>query len=56
MADTECLLITRDSFNSLTRRDPEILWGIVPLLAERLRHADKRPPKSSRRKAHRPQP
>jgi len=42
MADTECLLITRDSFNSLTRRDPEILWGIVPLLAERLRHADKR--------------
>jgi len=42
MEDTECLLITRDSFNSLTRRDPEILWGIVPLLADRLRHADKR--------------
>lgn len=42
MDDTECLLITRDSFNTLTRRDPEILWGIVPLLADRLRDADKR--------------
>jgi CRP-like cAMP-binding protein len=40
--DTECLLITRDSFNGLTRRDPEVLWGIVPLLVDRLRHADKR--------------
>jgi CRP-like cAMP-binding protein len=40
--DTECLLMTRDSFNSLTRRDPEILWGIVPLLAERLRRANER--------------
>jgi len=42
MDDTECLLITRDSFNTLTRRDPEILWGIVPLLADRLRDADRR--------------
>ena len=40
--DTDCLLLTRDSFNGLTRRDPEILWGIVPLLVERLRHADVR--------------
>src|SRR5262245_44704107 len=42
MDDTECLLITRDSFNTLTRRDPEILWGIVPLLADRIRDADRR--------------
>ncbi len=42
LEDTDCLLITRDSFNSLTRRDAEILWGIVPMLVERLRHADLR--------------
>lgn len=40
--DTDCLLITRDSFNGLTRRDPEVLWGIVPQLAERLRVANER--------------
>jgi CRP-like cAMP-binding protein len=40
--DTECLLMTRDSFNGLTKRDPEVLWGIVPLLVERLRHADRK--------------
>ncbi len=38
----ECLLMTRDSFNSLTKREPEILWGIVPVLVDRLRHADTR--------------
>src|SRR5439155_8195331 len=42
LEDTDCLLITRDSFNGLTRRDAEILWGIVPMLVERLRHADLR--------------
>ena len=52
MEDTECLLITRDSFNSLTRRDPEILWGIVPLLAERIRHADKRLAELEQAQAH----
>lgn len=40
--DSECVLMTRDSFNSLTRRDPEILWGIVPQLVERLREANER--------------
>jgi CRP/FNR family cyclic AMP-dependent transcriptional regulator len=40
LEETECLLMTRDSFNGLTRREPEILWGIVPLLVERLRLAD----------------
>jgi CRP-like cAMP-binding protein len=40
--DTHCFLMTRDSFNGLTRRDPEVLWGIVPLIVERLRHADAR--------------
>lgn len=33
----ECLLITRDSFRTLVRRDPEIAWCIVPTLAERVR-------------------
>ena len=34
---TECLLITRDSFHTLVRKDPEIAWCIVPTLAERMR-------------------
>lgn len=33
----ECLLITRDAFRTLVRRDPEIAWCIVPTLAERVR-------------------
>jgi CRP-like cAMP-binding protein len=40
LEDTECLLMTRDGFNGLTKRDPEVIWGIVPLLVQRLRHAD----------------
>ena len=40
--DTLCFLMTRDGFNGLTKRDPEVLWGIVPLIVERLRHADAR--------------
>jgi CRP-like cAMP-binding protein len=40
--DTRCLLMTRDSFNGLTKRDPEVIWGIVPLLVQRLRQADSR--------------
>jgi CRP-like cAMP-binding protein len=41
LEDTECFLLTRDSFNGLVKREPEILWGIVPILAERVRHADR---------------
>jgi CRP-like cAMP-binding protein len=40
LEDTDCLLMTRDSFNGLTRRDPEVIWGIVPLLVQRLRNAN----------------
>lgn len=38
---TECLLITRQAFRSLTRNDPEIAWCIVPTLAARLRSAQR---------------
>lgn len=34
---TECLLITRSSFEGLVRTDPEVAWCIVPALAERIR-------------------
>jgi len=34
---TECLLLTRDSFETLVKNDPEIAWCIVPSLAERVR-------------------
>jgi CRP-like cAMP-binding protein len=34
---TECLLLTRDSFETLVKKDPEIAWCIVPSLAERVR-------------------
>lgn len=37
LEETECLLITRDSFEGLVKRQPEVLWGIVPILVERLR-------------------
>ena len=40
LEDTDCLLMTRDSFNGLTKRDPEVIWGIVPLLVQRLRNAN----------------
>lgn len=41
LEDTECLLLTRDSFNRLGKRNAEILWGIVPLLlVERLRNSN----------------
>jgi CRP-like cAMP-binding protein len=35
--DTECLLLTRDSFQTLLRQDPEIAWCVVPVLAQRMR-------------------
>lgn len=34
---TECLLLTRDSFDTLVRKDPEIAWCLTPALAGRLR-------------------
>jgi CRP-like cAMP-binding protein len=37
MTDTECLLLTRDSFQTLLRQDPEIAWCVVPVLTQRVR-------------------
>ena len=34
---TECLLLTRDSFQALIKKEPEIAWCIGPSLAERVR-------------------
>ena len=34
---TDCLLLTRDSFDTLVKRDPEIAWCMTPALAERVR-------------------
>ncbi len=34
---TDCFLITRDSFQTLVKKDPEIAWCIVPVLVERIR-------------------
>ena len=36
-SDTRCLLITRNSFQGLVRREPEIAWCFVPVLSERVR-------------------
>lgn len=33
----QALLLTRDSFNKLIEKDPQILWGIASVMAERLR-------------------
>ena len=49
MEETECLLLTRDSFVTLMQKYPEIPIRVARLLAERLRAADERlaaePPK-----------
>lgn len=34
---TRCLLITRNSFQTLAEKDPEIAWCLLPTLAERIR-------------------
>ncbi len=34
---TECLLITRDGFKTLVKKDLEIVWSLVPELVERIR-------------------
>jgi CRP-like cAMP-binding protein len=39
---TRCLLITRNSFQTLTRKDPEIAWCLLPTLAERIRDLQQR--------------
>ncbi len=39
---TQCLLITRDSFQSLVRRHTGIAWCIVPVLTERFRAVETR--------------
>jgi CRP/FNR family cyclic AMP-dependent transcriptional regulator len=42
LADTQCLLITRDGFQTLVRRNAEIAWCIVPVLASRFRRLERR--------------
>lgn len=39
---TRCLLITRNSFQTLTSKDPEIAWCMLPTLAERIRDLQQR--------------
>ncbi|GAX59167.1 cAMP-binding proteins - catabolite gene activator and regulatory subunit of cAMP-dependent protein kinases [Candidatus Scalindua japonica] len=39
--DCEYLLLTRDSFNGLVKREPEILWGIVPIIVKRLQKSSR---------------
>jgi len=39
---TRCLLITRNSFQTLTSKDPEIAWCLLPTLAERIRDLQQR--------------
>lgn len=39
---TLCLLITRDSFQTLLHKDPEVAWCIVPALTERIREMQQR--------------
>jgi CRP-like cAMP-binding protein len=34
---TECLLLTRDSFETLVKKEPQIAWCLVPSLAGRVR-------------------
>lgn len=42
LVDTACLLITRDSFQTLLRTEPEVAWCIVPVLTERIREMQRR--------------
>ncbi len=39
---TECLLLTRASFETLVKKEPEVAWRIVPGLAQRIRELDER--------------
>jgi CRP-like cAMP-binding protein len=38
--DTKCLLLTRESFNKISEKHPEIPCSILPLLAKRFRSAE----------------
>jgi len=49
LAPTECLLLTRDSFDTLVKKEPEIAWCIVPNLAERIRELHDRANKAEER-------
>jgi len=40
LVDTHCLLITRDGFHTLVRKNAEIAWCIVPVLASRFRRLE----------------
>ena len=39
---TECLLLTRDSFDTLVKKDPQIAWCLTPDLAGRIRELQAR--------------
>jgi CRP-like cAMP-binding protein len=39
---TECLLLTRDSFETLVKRDPQIAWCLVPAVVGRVRELESR--------------
>lgn len=38
---TECLLVTRDSFDTLLKKEPQIAWCLMPGLAARVRELQK---------------
>lgn len=42
LESTRCLLITRNSFQTLAEKDPEIAWCLLPTLAERIRDLQQR--------------
>jgi CRP-like cAMP-binding protein len=42
LVPTSCLLVTRGSFQTLVKKDPEIAWCIVPTLADRIRELQQR--------------
>jgi CRP-like cAMP-binding protein len=42
LSATDCLLITRDSFRTLVRKNADIAWCIVPVLADRIRTLNER--------------
>ena len=42
VTDTECLLLTRDSFETLVKKEPDVAWCIVPVLADRIRELHER--------------
>ncbi len=47
--ESRCLLLTRESFRRLVKKDTEIAWSIVPILVERMRNLQNRLIKSPAR-------